>query len=89
MPDNPRCFIVKMQNIEAIIFVDVKNKKIETSCTNFEFCYYSKILNDGECPKYCDIISELRKYVFRGRKPKAEIREIKFSENLKNRISGQ
>jgi hypothetical protein len=79
MADESRCFKVNLSSIEAIVFVDVEEKKIKASCSNYEYCYYSKILNRGECPKYCEVISELRKYLFRGREPKAEITEIKLS----------
>jgi|Deesub1362A_J573_1020465.scaffolds.fasta_scaffold02229_5 acetylglutamate synthase len=79
MSKNNRCFRVSLSNIKAIVFVDMADKKIKASCTNYEVCYYSRILNNGECPKYCELISELRKYVFRGRKSKAEIQEIEFT----------
>jgi len=79
MPEDHKCFRVNLSSIEAIVFVDMVDKKIKASCSNYEFCYYSKILKNGECPKYCEVISEVRKYLFRGRKPRAEINEIRLS----------
>lgn len=79
MNEEQRCYKVNFSNIEAIVFVDIVKKRVKASCTNYEICYYSNVLVDGECPKYCEIISEVRKYVFRGRKPKVDIQEIKVT----------
>ncbi|MFO7966890.1 MAG: hypothetical protein R6U44_04760 [Archaeoglobaceae archaeon] len=79
MKKEHRCYKVNSSNIEAIVFVDIVEKKIKTSCNNFELCYYSRVLVDGECPKYCEIISEVRKFAFRGRKPNLSIQEIEVT----------
>ncbi len=85
MKGEHRCYRVDFSNIEAIVFVDIVDKRIKASCTNYELCYYSRVLVDGECPKYCEIISEVRKYVFRGREPKVNIQEIKVTASkIKN-----
>lgn len=82
------CYKVNFSNIEAIVFVNIVDKKVKASCTNYEVCYYSGILINGECPKYCEIISEVRKYVFRGREPKVSIQKIKVTASkIKNSLA--
>lgn len=80
MLEEQRYFSVVMKNIEAIARVDTINKSIKIlNCSNFEPCYHLKQLTNGVCPGYCPAIVELKKYVFRDRKPKAQIRELEES----------
>ncbi len=80
MREEIRYFSVVMKNIEAIARVDTVNKRIKIiNCSNFEPCYHLKQLTQGTCPGYCPAIVELKKYVFRDRKPSAEIRELEES----------
>ncbi|MFO7966891.1 MAG: hypothetical protein R6U44_04765 [Archaeoglobaceae archaeon] len=77
MREEHRYFSVVMKNIEAVARVDTINKRIKIiNCSNFEPCFHLKQLTNGVCPGYCPAIVELKKYVFRGRNPKADIREL-------------
>lgn len=53
------------------------DKRVVTAiqCTNSVFCNRFRIAIE-ECPQFCEVIAEVKKYVLRGRKPRAEICEV-------------
>jgi len=53
------------------------DKKVVTAiqCTNSVFCNRFQLAID-ECPQFCEVIAEVKKYVLRGRKPRATICEV-------------
>lgn len=72
-----RYFIVSPSHtLQAVVYTD-EDKEIKTlDCTNYEVCYYSNVLVKGNCPSYCKIIVEAKKFAFGRREPKAKVREI-------------
>ncbi|MFP4557904.1 MAG: hypothetical protein ACOC5L_04100 [Halobacteriota archaeon] len=84
MTEELRYFSVVMRNIDAIARVDTFKKDVKIlNCSNFEACYHLKQLTYGVCPSFCPAIVELKKYVFRGRAPKAQIHELEEKAAIK------
>lgn len=63
------------------------DKKVVTAiqCTNSVFCNRFRLAID-ECPQFCEVIAEVKKYILRGRQPRAEICEA--GEEEVNRKAG-
>lgn len=65
------------KNIKAIVSANILEKKVEiVSCTNRRFCSELKIIENGTCPAYCEVIVAAKDYAFRRRIPKAVVAEI-------------
>ncbi len=65
---------VSLKNIKALVIVDLITKKFDVvDCSNMNFCrrYISK-----RCLPQCPIIVAAKDFVFKRRKPKADVRVI-------------
>lgn len=65
---------VALKNTRALVVFNVKDKSYRVvDCSKKSFCrvYISK-----NCPPYCEIIVAAKDFVFKRRKPKAEVVEL-------------
>jgi len=74
--DSVKYFTVSFPRKKAIVAF-IPQTKIVTAihCTNSVFCNRFRLSID-ECPQYCEVIAEVKKFVLRGRQPRAVICEL-------------
>jgi hypothetical protein len=83
-------YTVEFARKKAVVSINFE-KKVVTAihCTNSVFCNRFRLAID-ECPQYCEVIAEVKKFVFRRRRARAAIHEIeneevnKEAENIRN-----
>lgn len=77
MLEEHKYFEIERKKVQALVRVDTVNTGVKVlECNNMELCYSKKILTYGVCPSYCPIIVDVKKYMFRNREPKVQIREV-------------
>ncbi|MFO7967759.1 MAG: hypothetical protein R6U44_09200 [Archaeoglobaceae archaeon] len=77
MLEEHRYFEIGRKKVQALVRVDTVNTGVKVlECSNMESCYAKKVLTYGLCPNYCPIIADIKKYIFRDRKPKSQIKEV-------------
>ena len=65
---------ISLKNIRALVVVDILNRDFKVvDCTNISFCrrYISK-----RCLPQCPVVVAAKDFVFKRRKPKADVRVI-------------
>ncbi|MFO7966337.1 MAG: hypothetical protein R6U44_01900 [Archaeoglobaceae archaeon] len=83
MSEDYRYYRVSLSNIKAIIGIG-GNKEVKTiDCSNHEMCYYSSVMENGKCPRYCMVVVEAKHYAYGKRKTRAEVYEMQKSEVMK------
>jgi hypothetical protein len=82
MDDNYKYYNVTLPRINAIIAINEDMEVKTIDCDNYEVCYYSNVLENGRCPKYCMIIVEVKHFAYGRRKPRAKIQEVRKSDIL-------
>jgi len=82
MNDSYKYYNVTLPRIKATIAIseDMEVKTID--CDNYEVCYYSNVLENGRCPKYCMVIVEAKHFACGRRKPRAKVEEVRKSDIL-------
>ncbi len=81
MLEEHRYFEIQRKSVRALVRVDTVNTGVKIlECSNMELCYSKKILTYGVCPNYCPIIADMKKYMFRNREPKSQIKEVKDNQ---------
>lgn len=80
--DDLKYFTVSFPRKKAVVLF-IPQTKIVTAihCTNSVFCNRFQLSID-ECPQYCEVIAEVKKFVLRGRQPRAVIRELVREEDI-------
>jgi|Deesub1362A_J573_1020465.scaffolds.fasta_scaffold04346_1 hypothetical protein len=80
MHGNDRYFRVILPRIKAIIAINENMEAKTIECDNYEVCYYSNVLENGRCPKYCMVVVEAKHYARGRRKSKVKVQEVNRSE---------
>ncbi|AEA47576.1 hypothetical protein [Archaeoglobus veneficus] len=63
-----KCVSVRLNKIQAIIAVDVTNRRVEVvNCNYHDFCRVNGLLLNGECPAYCQAIVAAKSFAIWGR----------------------